>query len=40
MTNAPARLVTVDEYMRLAERHYRVEVVGGDLRIEDNQIKS
>ena len=35
MTNAPARLVTVDEYMRLAERHYRVEVVDGELRIED-----
>jgi Uma2 family endonuclease len=35
MTNAPPRLITVDEFMRLAAQHYRVEVADGRVQIQD-----
>jgi Uma2 family endonuclease len=35
MTTSPPRLITVDELVRLSARHYRVEVVDGELRIQD-----
>jgi Uma2 family endonuclease len=35
MTTSPPKLISVEELMRLSARHYRVEVVNGELRIKD-----
>lgn len=40
MTAAPSKPITVDEYMRLAEQHYRIEVVDGMLHIKDAEDMS
>ena len=40
MTTAPPKPVTVEEYLRIAEQHYRVEVVDGQLRINDTDEMS
>lgn len=40
MTSALTKSITVEQYMRLAERHYRVEVVGGVLHVREAEDMS